>query len=59
MEPVERKMEAEIVFLCDAGMQETVCFKLGEPDLSWYMLYDGRMVYNINPQEWISGIKNI
>ena len=47
MGPIERKMEVEIVFLCDVGMQETVCFKLGKPKLKWYMLHDGRMVYSV------------
>jgi len=46
MGPVERKIEEEITFLCDAGMQETVCFRLGEPELEWYVLYDGKMVYS-------------
>jgi len=45
MGPVERKMEEEITFLCDVGMQETVCFKLGVPRLVWYVLHNGRMIY--------------
>lgn len=51
MGPKERKIKVEIAFLCDAGLQETVCFKLGEPKLNWYILYDilyyDRMIYSI------------
>lgn len=43
--PVERKVEVQITFLCDAGLRETVCFKLGEPKLKWYRIQDGEVVY--------------
>ncbi len=37
--------DKRIEFLCDAGLQETVCFELGAPKLKWYMVQDGEVVY--------------